>query len=106
MVTARTQRPERDTEGRTGEPAIVSLARQRLESHPHFHHHCETVRIVWVEKQGLVMSGRLPSFHLKQLAQEALRGLNVTVINRIEVVCPDGLSSVQQATRPEPRNPR
>ncbi len=100
MVTEQTHKPERATEDKPDEPAIVSLAHQCLESHFHFRHHCQTICIKWTGDR-LVLSGQLPSFHLKQLAQEALRGLDVTVVNQIEVVCSNGLSSSQGATLPK-----
>ena len=85
--------PSHDQQRKTAVPVdgsvIVSLARQTLESHPHFHHRSQLIRVEWVE-QNLVLSGRVPSFYLKQLAQEAMRGLEVTVINQIDVVCSDG----------------
>ena len=84
------------------ESAIVSLARRCLDSHPHFHQRCQTIGIEWIDDR-LVLTGQLPSFYLKQLAQEAVRELEVAVVNQIEVVCCDGLSSSQPAARPGKR---
>jgi hypothetical protein len=43
----------------------------------------------------IILSGRVPSFYLKQLLQEALRDIDgVEMIdNRVDVICPDVLSS-------------
>ena len=90
------------------EPSIVALAQQCLASNATFHHHCQTIRSQWIDN-CLVLNGQLPSFHLKQLVQEALRGLHVTIVNQIEVVCSDGLSSVPQGAKsaePLPHEPR
>lgn len=92
------QENERTTSGRAEGSSIVVLAQQHLESHPHFHHRSQLIRVEWVD-QHLVLSGCVPSFHLKQLAQEAVRVLNVPIVNQIEVVCADGLSSTP---RPKP----
>ncbi len=85
---------------RPDEPEIVSLAWQCLESSPHFHHHCQTIR---VERKGrrLVLSGEVPSFHLKQLAQEVLHRLDVAIDNQIVVVSAEGLSSERRDTFPK-----
>jgi hypothetical protein len=82
---------------------MVSRAYQQLESHPSFHHHCQTVRIMCIEGR-LVLTGQLPSFYLKQLLQEALRGLEAPIDNQIDVVCSDGVSSTR--VRETPFNPR
>ncbi|MCA9149975.1 MAG: hypothetical protein KDA92_11770 [Planctomycetales bacterium] len=74
---------------------MVALAQRKLQSHPQFHWHCQTIHID-LEGELLVLTGQLPSFYLKQLAQEALRGITPTVINRIDVVSCDGLSSTRQ----------
>jgi hypothetical protein len=89
------------------QPDTVAVAQQQLESHPYFRHHCQTIHID-VEGDWLVLTGQLPSFHLKQLAQEALRGIAAPVINRIDVVSCDGLSGTRPAaeTGNAPRKPR
>ena len=94
-------RPDHEQQqvGQVDAAAIASLASQRLESHPHFHHHCQTIHIEWIDNH-LVLSGRLPSFHLKQLAQEAPSGMDVLIDNQIDVVCCDGLSSSRESQRP------
>ncbi len=94
-----------DADAKPAEVAIVSAARQRLELHPHFHRHCQTLQIEWV-RERLVLSGRLPSFYLKQLAQEALKGLHVKIVNHIDVICGEGLSSTPRTLKPEQARPR
>jgi hypothetical protein len=42
----------------------------RLESHPAFHYHSQKGRIECLEDR-LIVTGRLPSFYLKQLAGSA-----------------------------------
>ncbi len=51
----------------------------------------------------LVLQGKVPSFYLKQVLQEMLRGVgeqgDVQLIrNDVDVVCSNGLSSVREAT--------
>jgi hypothetical protein len=76
---------------------LSKLARQHLEDHPHFRGRLAGLRI---EHRGrtLFLSGRLPTFYLKQLVQEAVRHLpGVTrVRNEIDVVSPYGISSVRR----------
>lgn len=78
---------------------LVAPARQCLESHSHFHHHCQTIRVDF-EGPQLVLSGRLPSFYLKQQAQEALRRFGVPIENRIEVISCQG--RIENAVHNEP----
>lgn len=73
---------------------IIAAAHQRLESHPQFHRHCQTIRID-LKDNHLVLTGCLPSFYLKQLAQEALRGLAGPIDNQIDVLRSNGLSSTR-----------
>lgn len=75
---------------------LCSLARQFLERHPHFRGRITNVNI---EQQGrsLVLTGRLPTFYLKQLVQEAVRRVPGVqhVYNQIDVVSAHGVSSVR-----------
>lgn len=50
----------------------VSLIRERLEDHPHLR---GRTHLFQIEAMGgsVVVSGRLPTYYLKQLLQEALR---------------------------------
>jgi hypothetical protein len=81
---------------RREQPRLTDLARRKLEQHPHFHGHTNQLRI---EQRGatLCLSGRLPSFYLKQLVQEALLRLPGVreIDNDIDVVNPAGVSSVR-----------
>jgi osmotically-inducible protein OsmY len=75
---------------------LSSLARDYLEHHPHFR---GRVGDVSIEHDGrtLLLTGRLPTFYLKQLVQEAVRHVPGVqqVRNLIDVVSPDGISSVR-----------
>lgn len=71
---------------------LVALARQLMQAHPHFHHRLNSIHIQ-CNGQRLELTGRLPSFHLKQVAQEALSKLPVVIDNQIDVVSCNGLSS-------------
>jgi hypothetical protein len=76
---------------------LTSLARDHLEQHPHFRGRLAGLRI---EHRGrtLFLSGRLPSFYLKQLVQEAVRYLPGVgqIRNEIDVVSASGVSSVRR----------
>jgi osmotically-inducible protein OsmY len=75
---------------------LSALARQHLERHPHFRGRIRGVKIKH-EGRNLYLSGRLPTFYLKQLVQEAVRhvpGVDF-VYNEIDVVSADGISSVR-----------
>ena len=87
----------------TTEPSFASerndlstMARLHLEHHPHFR---GRLRGLSIEHRGrtLFLSGRLPTFYLKQLVQEAVRHLPGVqhVRNEIDVVSPYGISSVR-----------
>ncbi|MEM1303350.1 MAG: BON domain-containing protein [Planctomycetota bacterium] len=79
--------------------SIVGLARERLQDHPHFRGHEKDVTVD-DDCGRLVLTGRLPSFYLKQMLQSILRDLPgvANIDNRVDVVRWDGLSS-------EPRHP-
>jgi len=70
--------------------AFVFSIRERLEQHPHFRGRASLVQIELVEGT-VVLSGRLPSYYLKQLLQEAIRLMpDVTDIdNRVFVIQPN-----------------
>jgi hypothetical protein len=51
---------------------LSAVARQYLESHPHFRGRTKGVCIAH-EGPNLFLTGRLPTFYLKQLVQEAMR---------------------------------
>ncbi len=75
---------------------LSMLARQYLEHHPHFR---GRVNDVFIEHNGrtLQLTGKLPTFYLKQLVQEAVRHVPgvQSVRNMIDVVSSDGVSSVR-----------
>jgi hypothetical protein len=75
---------------------LCTVARQFLERHPHFRGRVSDVNI---EQQGrsLFLTGRLPTFYLKQLVQEAVRHVPGVqhVYNQIDVVSAHGVSSVR-----------
>ena len=75
---------------------LSALARHHLENHPHFR---GRVSDVFVEHKGrtLFLTGRVPTFYLKQLVQEAVRHVPGVqqVRNLIDVISADGISSVR-----------
>ncbi|MCC7085897.1 MAG: BON domain-containing protein [Pirellulales bacterium] len=75
---------------------IGAIARVYLESHPHFRGRMNDVAITQ-DGRTLLLTGRLPSFYLKQLVQEAVRRVPGVhgVRNMIDVVSADGISSVR-----------
>jgi hypothetical protein len=70
--------------------AFVFSIRERLQRHPHFRGRASLVRIELVEGT-IVLSGRLPSYYLKQLLQEAIRLMPgvMDIDNRVLVMRPD-----------------
>lgn len=83
-------------QGTREETDLTALARDHLQRHPHFRGRLAGLQ---VEHRGrtLFLSGRLPTFYLKQLVQEAVRNLPGVgrVRNEIDVVNPNGVSSVR-----------
>jgi hypothetical protein len=81
------------------ETRLDLLARQRLEEHPHFRHRSTTV-IIETLGDTLVLTGRLPSYYLKQMLQQALVTLPgvVKIDDRVDVVSCSGLSSVPRSS--------
>ncbi len=73
---------------------IVRAAERRIASHSHFAPHPHAVNVSY-ESGRLILTGRLPSFYLKQVLQKLLEDLpGVTEIdNQTDVVCSSGLSS-------------
>lgn len=71
--------------------ALEKMARELLESHLHFQGRSQFVQCRCIGNR-LCLDGCLPSYYLKQLAQEALRELSqfVQLENRIVVVSPVG----------------
>jgi len=75
---------------------LSDVARNFLEAHPHFRGRLGDVAIV-DEGKTITLRGRLPSFYLKQLVQEAVRHVPGVhrVRNMIDLVSADGVSSVR-----------
>ena len=80
----------------TNRTDLSDVARNHLEAHPHFRGRLNDVAIAH-EGMTLTLRGRLPSFYLKQLVQEAVRHVPGVqrVRNMIDVVSADGVSSVR-----------
>ena len=69
--------------------SVVSLIRERLERHPHFRGRSGLLQIESIGK-SVVVSGRVPTYYLKQLLQEAVRltpGVE-RIDNQVEVLLP------------------
>jgi len=87
------------THARTSRDATSAQVEQRvartLDTHPHF---CGRMSMIRVEcrQDTLILSGRLPSFYLKQLLQEAVRRVNGVgkIDNRVDVTSCNGVSSM------------
>jgi len=69
---------------------LVTLVRAGLELHPHFRGRASLLTIELVD-QTIVLSGHLPSYYLKQLLQEAIRGVPgvVAIDNDVLVMRPE-----------------
>lgn len=63
---------------------LVELAHAQLMSYPHLRRYHAAIDVDWVD-QRLQLTGSLPTYFLKQLAQEALRGFSVPLSNQINV---------------------
>ncbi len=75
---------------------IIASARAEIRRHPHFKGRDRWIRVQCPGRR-LLLSGRVPSFYLKQLAQEAVRGVNGVdrIINEIVVTSPTGETAPQ-----------
>jgi len=76
---------------------VKTCVERTLAEHPLFCGRTGTIDVDY--HQGtLTVSGRVPSFYLKQVVQEIVRHLDGVerVDNRIDVICPDGVSSVRE----------
>ena len=72
------------------------LARQRLSVHPHFRSRSSAITLR-CERDVLILSGKAPSFYLKQLVQEVLRDVMPRIQNDIDVISCEGLSSIRDS---------
>ena len=52
--------------------SVVSLVRERLDKHPHFRGRTHMFQIR-SNGESLVLSGRVPTYYLKQLLQEVVK---------------------------------
>lgn len=75
---------------------LVDLARDELSHHDHFRYRANSITLESHDGR-LVITGRLPSFYLKQVLQTVLRTLPEVqkIDNRIDVVSCHGLSSTR-----------
>jgi osmotically-inducible protein OsmY len=75
---------------------LSAIAKQYLESHPHFRGRATGVLIAH-DGRNLFLTGELPTFYLKQMIQEALRHVPgvQNIINQINVVSASGVSSTR-----------
>ena len=69
---------------------LVLLVLDRLEQHPHFRGRSSLFNIELVG-DTIVMTGRLPSYYLKQLLQEAIKVMPevVNIDNQVHVIWPN-----------------
>lgn len=73
---------------------ILADARRLLVASSYFRHRADSFELEVVDAV-LIVRGRVPSFHLKQLLQKILANLNgvARIDNRVHVVSSAGLSS-------------
>lgn len=78
------------------EQRLVDRATELLENHPHFRGRHQSVYCEH-SRGALLLQGTVPSYYLKQLAQEAIRDLVdvIKIVNQIRV------SDLCGCTRPE-----
>jgi hypothetical protein len=63
---------------------VVALIRDQLEQHPHFRSRTTRIQIETVGN-AVILSGRLPTYYLKQLLQEAVKTIpDVASIDKID----------------------
>lgn len=79
---------------------VVAAARDVLAHNSYFRGRADQFALT-AEAGILMVDGVVPSFYLRQLLQATLRGVPGVrqVDNRVEVVCPEGLSSCSLQTR-------
>lgn len=99
IVHAPSEAPSRPENRRSDAATIVvNCAVCRLEEHPCFHGRSGTIQLEFCQGT-IILSGRVPSFYLKQLLQEAMRDIDGVdkIDNRVEVIRSNGLSSTRGA---------
>jgi len=77
---------------------VTQRVRRHLSHHNHFHGHLDTLSIDYRD-ETLVLQGKVPTFYLKQVLQEILRNVPGVrnISNRVDVVSPRGISSVNNS---------
>lgn len=85
------------TDTLTASSQVAMRARDVIAQHAHFRGRADKFAFECL-KNVLVIHGRVPTFYLKQLLQNALKQVEGVgrIDNRVEVVGPDGLSTVDQ----------
>jgi hypothetical protein len=73
--------------------SVVSLVQERLDKHPHFRGRTHLIQIR-SNGNSVMLSGRVPTYYLKQLLQEAVKLVPDIggIDNRVEVHCPGRFS--------------
>ena len=81
---------------RTPKEAVLALVDERLSHCPYSYVFNRVV--VRFDDGRLILRGSVPSFYLKQMLQEQLRGIEHVekMDNEVDVVCAHGLSSVKR----------
>ena len=89
------QRPCTKGIGDSRKIQIETEACDRLKRHNSFRGHWDSLTVD-VVNDTLILSGRLPSFYLKQVLQTIMKNVpGVThIVNQVDVVSPRGLSSI------------
>ncbi len=82
------------------EGRVQREVQRRVDKCPYKFIYCNVV--AEFEDGLLTLRGKVPSFYLKQMLQEFVRGIEhvVKIDNQVDVVCSNGLSSVR------PKKPR
>ena len=80
--------------------SLIAAARELLSSHAHFRGRVDHF-VFEARADVLIVEGSVPSFYLKQVLQTVLRDVHgvARIVNRVEVLCPSGLSSCSRQTR-------
>ncbi len=84
QTTFRTLLPKVEVASPPAELPIVVDAYAILNADAHLKHHAGALRVRFLDEH-LEITGTLPSFFLKQVAQERLRALQVPIVNETSV---------------------
>jgi hypothetical protein len=97
-VVSRSNRKSTPSAGvhQPGGASAVDMARDIVARHGHFFGRTNNFAFTQCD-DVLVIQGCVPTFYLKQVLQQALKGLDGVrhIDNRVDVVASDGLSSVR-----------